>query len=107
MKKALAYLIDAAIAAVFVCAFACSKQDAGQSDITGAWRRTQPTAVEYLFFDDSRFRQSDRPGEQWIWEQGVGTVRFYGNPERAWNVVFLSDTRARIVEVDTFEIERK
>lgn len=84
----------------------CAKQDQGQPDITGVWVRTAP-AIEYRFFDDSRFQQSDLPGEQWIWEQEAGTVCLYGNPERSWDVVFLSDTRARVVEFDTFEITRK
>lgn len=96
--------------AVFVAAMvilaACAKQDQGQQDITGVWVRTAP-AIEYRFFDDSRFQQSDIPGEQWIWKQEVGRVRLLGNPERYLGVMFLSDTRARVVETDTFEIERK
>ena len=84
----------------------CAKQEKGQPDITGIWVRTAP-AIEYRFFDDSRFQQSDLPGEQWIWKQESGRVRLLGNPERSWDVVFLSDTRARVVETDTFEISRK
>lgn len=96
--------------AVFVAAIVifstCTKQDQGKPEITGIWVRAAP-AIEYRFFDDSRFQQSDLPGEQWIWEQEAGRVHLFGNPQRDWSVVFLSDTRARVVETDTFEIDRK
>lgn len=95
---------------VFVAAMVvfatCTKRNERQAEITGIWVRTSP-AIEYRFFDDSRFQQSDLPGEQWIWEQQAGRVRLFGNPQRDWIVVFLSDTRARVVESDTFEIDRK
>jgi hypothetical protein len=96
--------------AVFVAAMVvfatCTKQNERQAEITGVWVRTAP-AIEYRFFDDSRFQQSDLPGEQWIWEQQAGRVHLFGNPQRDWIVLFLSDTRARVVEADTFEIDRK
>ncbi len=106
VRSCFVVIATAVLVATMVILAACAKQDHGQQDITGVWVRTAP-AIEYRFFDDSRFQQSDIPGEQWIWKQGVGRVRLIGNPERSWEVLFLSDTRARVVETDTFEIERK
>lgn len=106
VRSCFVVIATAIFVATMVILAACAKQDQGQPDITGAWGRTAP-AIEYRFFDDSRFQQSDLPGEQWIWKQEVGRVRLLGNPQRVWSVVFLSDTRARVVETDTFEIERK
>lgn len=83
----------------------CSKHD-GLLDITGTWERTS-SAIEYRFFDDSRFQQSDVPGGQWIWKQEAGRIRLLGNPQRTWSVFFFSGNRMRVVESDTFEIERK
>ena len=106
VKSCFVVLATAVFVAAMVILTACTKHEHRQPDITGVWVRTAP-AIEYRFFDDSRFQQSDMPGEQWIWEQEAGTVCLYGNPERSWDVVSLSDTRARVVELDTFEITRK
>lgn len=82
---------------------ACTKEQTNA--ITGTWARP---GVVYSFFDDSRFQQSDKPGEQWIWSQDGETVNLYGNPERVWRVVFLAADSVQVVEqADTFTIRRQ
>lgn len=100
---ALVLILAAAALAIFG---RCTKAEQGQPDMTGQWCRDD-SAVTYSFFDDSRFQQSDRPGEQWIWKQGAGTVHLYGNPERHWFIAFDGPNEVRVIETDTFTIYRQ
>ena len=75
-----------------------------ENSMTGTWHRD--TGTKYLFFDDSRYQQTDRPGEQWIWSQNKDKVRLIGNPERTWTVEFITDDNIRVIETDTFELIR-
>ncbi|MBK8225421.1 MAG: hypothetical protein IPK73_30775 [Candidatus Obscuribacter sp.] len=63
---------------LFLCG--CAQEE--QPGFTGEWLRTQPDIV-YYFGDDSRFWQSDRPGEQWIWKQENDRVRLLGAARKA------------------------
>lgn len=83
--------------------FACTKSNS-ENTMTGVWIRD--TGTEYLFFDDSRFQQSDLPGQQWIWDKKGKKVFFYGNPERTWTVDFITGDNIRVIETDTFELIR-
>lgn len=84
----------------------CTKSDDGFEYMTGTWQR-EGAAVEYVFFDDSRFHQSDIPGGQWIWEQSAGRVDLLGNPRRIWRVRFHAADEVTVIESDTFKIYRK
>ena len=87
---------------LFLCG--CAQEE--QPGFTGEWLRTQPDIV-YYFGDDSRFWQSDRPGEQWIWKQENDRVRLFGQPERLWVVSFHGPDNMRVIESDTFNLKRK
>lgn len=93
------------IFALFLLLAACTKQQ--QNNMTGVWASA---GVTYYFFDDSRFQQSDRPGEQWVWTFAKGRVNLYGNGgamDRLWAVEFLTPDRVQVIEQDTFEIWRQ
>lgn len=100
---ALVLILASAAAAIFG---RCAKAEQGQPDMTGQWCRDD-SDVTYSFFDDSRFQQSDRPGEQWIWKQGAGRVDLLGNPQRLWLVAFDGPNEVRVIESDTFTIYRQ
>lgn len=89
-------------AALFLFANGCAKEQ--PETLTGQWR--DAGGVVYSFFDDSRFQQSDQPGQQWIWEKKGATVQFYGNPDRAWVLLYLGRDSVRAIETDTFAIIR-
>ena len=83
----------------------CTKTE--QNTMTGVW---EGGGITYYFFDDSRFQQSDRPGEQWIWTLSKGKVNLYGNGgalDRLWTVEFMTPEHVRATETDTFEIWKR
>jgi hypothetical protein len=84
----------------------CSCTQERPPELTGEWLRTQPDIV-YYFGDDSRFWQSDRIGEQWIWKRENARVRLLGQPERLWIVSFQGPDNLRVIESDTFDLRRK
>lgn len=97
-------LITVNVAAA-MCIAACKEDSPGS--MTGTWERANGT--EYYFFDDSRFQQADRPGEQWIWKQKPSRVDLYGDGgavDRLWKIEFLDAGLVRVIETDTFEIMR-
>lgn len=100
---ALVLILAAAALAIFG---RCTKVEQGQPDMTGQWFRDDNNTT-YSFFDDSRFQQSDRAGEQWIWKQGAGRVDLLGNPQRLWLVAFDGSNEVRVIETDTFTIYRQ
>ena len=83
---------------------ACTKSEP-VNEMTGVWARDN--GVIYSFFDDSRFQQSDKAGQQWIWEKKGTRIFFYGNPERVWTVDFQGVNDVTVIETDTFKINRK
>ena len=83
---------------------ACIKLDQ-PNEMTGVW--SSDDGIIYSFFDDSRFKQSDLPGQQWIWEKKGVRIFFYGSPDRIWTVDFVDQTHVQVIETDTFNIERK
>lgn len=93
------------IAVVVVLLTACTKQES-TGDLTGTWHSAQK-GVTYSFFDDSRFQQSDLPGEQWIWERDRDRVHLYGTPRRLWIIEFLTADQVQVIEQDTFQIVRQ
>lgn len=84
----------------------CSCTQERPPELTGEWLRTQPDIV-YYFGDDSRFWQSDRIGEQWIWKRDNDLVRLLGQPERLWIISFQGPDNLRVIESDTFDLRRK
>lgn len=72
--------------------------------MTGVWQRDDGTT--YSFFDDSRFRQSDKPG-QWVWQKKGVRVFLYGAPDRIWTVDFVGVDEIEVIETDTFKITRQ
>lgn len=84
-------------------AFSCTKQEPPNT-MTGVWHRDNGTT--YSFFDDSRFRQSDEPGKQWVWEKKGTRVFLYGQPDRVWTVDFIGMDEVEVIETDTFKITR-
>ncbi len=89
---------------LFLIFSACIKLDQ-PNEMTGVWSRDN--GVTYSFFDDSRFKQSDLLGQQWIWEKKGTRIFFYGSPERVWTVDFVDQNHVLAIETDTFNIERK
>lgn len=88
----------------FALVLSCTKQEQANY-MTGVWLRDN--GVTYSFFDDSRFRQSDAPGKQWIWEKKGTRVFLYGTPDRVWTVNFTGPDEVEVIETDTFKITRQ
>jgi len=82
-----------------ILAFAQCKKES-QINLTGTWCTLVPIEL-YYFTDDSRFTQATRPGEQWIYEQRGGEIRFFGTPERTWKILYALEDEFQVVELET------
>lgn len=82
----------------------CIKLDDPAEIVTGFWIRDN--GISYSFFDDSRYQQSNLPGEQWIWERRGDRILLYGNPDREMQIKFVDPDRMRVVDMDTFYLNR-
>jgi len=109
MEKAVKIFLYGVVVLIFITLMSitfcnCTKQDPPNT-MTGVWHRDNGTA--YSFFEDSRFQQSDKPGDQWVWIKKGNQVYLYGNPDRFWTVDFVGRDEITVIEDEKFTITRK